>query len=401
MGILFKKDKAFALTKIGWLAVTTAVIGLSASFVDTIWAVYMNSFVQNIAVVGFISAFLTLVSFLSFFFIVPVVEKSSKSKLFSLTLILFGISYAFFAINKNFYIFIILATIISVLINLRITCLGIIIRDKSSERQLSRNEGLNYVFLNLSWLIGPLIAGYFSEKYNFNFIFLLSAIFIFIAFLFFKMSNIKDVNIKKKIDKNILKNFSDFFKNRDRTLAYIIGGGVNLWWVLIYLFIPLFIIENGLEIQWVGYFLFAVAIPLVLFEYYFAKLAGKIGFKKIFRIGFFIPFFLSLLCFFIGNIYMILFLLSLASIGLAMLGATTEAYFFDNIKGKQELRFYGPYNTAIDVNHFMGKIITSLILLFLPFKSIFLLYSLFMLIMLLFSFKVKNIIEERRDGKLN
>lgn len=401
MGILFRKDKVFALTNIGWLAVTTAIIGLSASFVDTIWAVYMNSFVQNIAIVGFISAFLTLVSFLSFFLIIPVLEKSSKSKLFSLTLILFGISYVLFAINKNFYVFIILSAIISILITLRMTCLGIIVRDKSSERQLSRNEGLNYTFLNLSWLIGPLIAGYFSKKYGFNIIFLLSAIFIFIAFLFFRISNIKDTNTKKKIDENLLKNFSDFFKNRERVLAYILGGGVNLWWVLIYLFIPLFIIENGLGIQWVGYFLFVVAIPLVLFEYYFAKLAGKIGFKKIFKIGFFIPFFLSFLCFFIGNTYLILLLLALASVGLAMLGATTEAYFFDNLKGKQELRFYSSYNTAIDVNHFVGKIIASLILLFLPLKFIFLLYSLFMLVMFLVSFKVKNVIEKRRDGKKN
>ena len=179
------------------------------------------------------------------------------------------------------------------------------------------------------------------------------------------------------------------------------GGGVNFWWSLIYLFVPLYIIRSGLHVKWVGYFLFAVAIPLILFQYKFSKMAGKIGFKKLFKIGFFIPFFFALLCFFVGNIYFVLLFLVLASLGLAILEPTTEAYFFDILKGKQSLRFYGPYNTSIDVNHFVGRIISAVLLLFLPFKFVFLFFSVAMFFFFLVSFKTRAIIEKRRDGKKN
>ena len=158
---------------------------------------------------------------------------------------------------------------------------------------------------------------------------------------------------------------------------------------------PLLIIKT-LHVAWVGYFLFAIAVPTILFPYYFGSLAGKIGFRKIFSIGFLIPCFFALLCFFTTNIYLIMAFLVLASVGLSMLESTTEAYFFDVLKGKQDLRFYGPYNTTIDVNHFIGRILSSIILIFLPFKFIFLFFSLSMFVFFLFSLKAKKIIESKK-----
>ncbi len=387
------------VTKMAKLAIVLFVLSIAFSFTDTIWAVYLDSFVHNISIVGFISTFLTLVSFVSFFFITTLIERSSKTKLFSLSLVLFFVSYLLFAINTNFYFVVLIAVLVTVLHTLRITSFGILVKEDSGKRQLSRNEGLIYTFMNLAWLIGPLIAGIVSEKYGISLIFVLSAIFILISLLFFKISGIRDPGIKEKEHPNVLRNFKDFFKDKDRRLAYILGGGVNFWWSLIYIFIPVFIIENGLHIKWVGYFLFAIAIPLIIFSYHFSKLAGKVGFKKIFKIGFLIPCLIAIFCFFVGNIYLVLLVLVFASIGLSMLEATTESYFFDILKGKEELRFYGPYNTAIDVNHFVSRLFPSLLLLFLPFKFIFLFYGLAMFGFFLFSFKVKNIVEKKRGKK--
>lgn len=399
MSFVLRRQGGMVITKMAKLAVVLFVLSIAFSFTDTIWAVYLDSFVHNISIVGFISAFLTLVSFASFFFITTLIEKSSKTKLFSLSLFLFFISYLLFAINTNFYFVVLIAVVVTVLHTLRITSFGILVKEDSGKRQLSRNEGLMYTFMNFAWLIGPLIAGIISEKYGVSLIFVLSAVFILASLLFFRISKIKDPGIKEREHPNVLRNFKDFFKDKDRRLAYILGGGVNFWWSLIYIFIPVFIIENGLHIKWVGYFLFAVAIPLIVFSYYFSKLAGKVGFRKIFRIGFLIPCLIAILCFFVGNIYLVLLALAFASIGLSMLEATTESYFFDVLKRKEELRFYGPYNTTIDVNHFVSRLFPSLLLLFFPFKFIFLLYGLVMFIFFLFSFRVKNIVEKNRGKK--
>ncbi|MBD3252533.1 MFS transporter, partial [Candidatus Pacearchaeota archaeon] len=111
---------------------------------------------------------------------------------------------------------------------------------------------------------------------------------------------------------------------------------------------------------------------------------------------FLIPAVIILLCFFISNIYYILSLIVLASLGLAMLEPTIEAYFFDLLNEKQTLRYYSPFLTSINAGKIISKIIASFILLFLPFKFIFLFYALVMFSLFFISFKTKNIIESRR-----
>ena len=408
MGVLVRKNQGnIILTRIARLAFVGFLTAFAASFIDTIWAVYMEEFLGNMAWVGFFSAFLTIIAFFAFFFFVPFIEKRNKSNLYSLSLALYAIVYLVIAINKNPYIFAVLAIVTTILTTLKITSFGIIIRDKSRETELSRNEGVMYTLMNVAWVIGPLLAGILSEFLGISFIFIISTIFMILALISFKVSRIQDPNIKKRIDRNMHKNFIEFFRNKNRVLSYIIGGGVPFWWALIYLFIPMFMIEKGLLIQWVGYFLFAIAVPLILFTYIFAKLAGKIGFKKLFKIGFFILFASVFACFFISgvptilgfnSVYAILGILVLASIGMAMLESTVEAYFFDLMKAKEELHFYGPYNTNLEVSRLIAYAIPSLILIFLPFKFIFLFFAAVMLSLFFLSFRLKEIIEKRHHN---
>jgi len=396
MGILLRKEKdVMTFTGIAKLAIIGFIVAFSSAFIDTIWALYLNSFVNSVALVGFLSAFLAAISFISYFIFTPLIEKINKPRLYVFCLVMFAIGYLLLSINKNFYFFILIAFLLTILSTLRVTSFGIIIKDKT-QKQLSRNEGIMYTFFNLAWVLGPLIAGYISDAFGISLIFVLSAIFLLVATAFFIVSQIKDNRVVKKPNKNLLKNFLEFFKDKKRVLTYIVSGGVSMWWVLIYLFMPIQIINNGLHALWVGYFLFAVAIPLVLFEFTFSKLAAKIGFKKIFMLGFAIAGLCSLVCFFVSNIYFIMGLLILASVGMAMLEPTTEAYFFDLTRDKDEQRFYGPYNTCTDVNQFTGKILASTILIFLSFKFVFLLFALLMGIFVIFSSRIKEIIEQKK-----
>ena len=382
--------------RMGRLAVVRLVSTIAAAMVATIWALYLDSFFNSIIKVGFFSAVLTLLSFLCYFLFIPLVEKKDRGKIFSFSLLVFSITYFLFAMSPKFYFFVILAFVLTIIGTLNVMSFGIMVRNKSSRKLLSQNEGLIYVFANVAWLIGPLIAGVIASKYNINVIFFLGAIFTLIAFFLFRFTRIKDQTKVFKVHSNPIKSFFEFFKNRDRVTAYILSGGVNLWLSLIYVFMPLYIIRNNLGELWVGYFLAATVIPLILFEFYFSKLAGRIGFKKTFKMGFLIVSVFTLLCFFVGNIYLILLLLVLANIGIAMIEPTTEAYFFDILKGKQVLQFYGPYNTTIDVNKFVVKIAASILLIFLPFKFIFLLFGGFMFIFFLVCFKMRDVVEAKK-----
>jgi MFS family permease len=395
MGVLVKKQRGiYSFTGMGKLAIITFLVSMGYALIDTVWAIYLQSIFHNISIVSFISALFTLVAFLAFFFLIPIIERNNKAKLFKMSLFLIGLSYIIFYLSRNIFIFFIAAFVLVIFTSLRINSFGIIIRDKSSNKCLARNEGLLYTFFNIAWLVGPLIAGAIANAYGVPLVFLLSSLFIFLSLFIFHLSKVNDANISKKIDGSIVKNFVSYFKNRDRVFAYILGGGVNFWLILIYLYMPIYILQSGLNDLWIGYFLFAFAFPPVLLEYYASKIAGKIGFKKIFKTGFLILSFSALICYFLNNIYLIMACLVFASIGVAMIEPTTEAYFFDILKKKEdESKYYGPYNTTIDTNHFVGSVLAGIILLFFPFKNIFLFFAFFMLVYFLVCFKMRDINE--------
>lgn len=398
MGVLIRKQKGwYSVTGIAKLAIITFIISLGYALVDTIWAVYMEGIFHNISIISYVSAFLTMVAFFSFFFLIPIIERNNKAFLLKLSLFFVGVSYLIFSFSKNLVLFFISALSLVIFTSLRINALGIIIRDKSSKRNLSRNEGLVYTFFNIAWLIGPLFAGFISQIYGIPIIFVLGSLFILISLFVFHVSKINDGNIKKKVDGNPFLNFKDYFKSKDRRNAYIVGGGVNFWLILIYLYMPIYILRSGLNELWIGYFLFAVSIPIVLLEYSSSKIAGKIGFKKMFKIGYLLLSLVALSCFFISNLYVIMGLLVIGSIGISIIEPTTEAYFFDTLKKKEdESRFYGPYNTTIDTSYFIGNILAGTILLFFDFKFVFIFFSISMFIYFLICHRLREIVESKR-----
>ncbi|MCA9485504.1 MAG: MFS transporter [Nanoarchaeota archaeon] len=391
--ILKKSEHPQTITLLSVIGMLTA---LGSASINTIWAVYLNSFFQNDVYVGLFSSILTIVAFASYFVFIPIIEKRDKAKIYTFSLILFTAFYVLFAINTSFIFMAILAIIMTAMISLRITSYGILVKQLSNKQNLSSNEGLVYTYANIAFVLGPLIAGFISAKFGFKWVFLLSAIFMLIGFIIFKSSKITGEKGKKRLDKNIFKNFKDFFKKKDRVIAYFISSGITMWWTLIYLFVPLYIIRQGMHELTIGIFLFAVAVPLIALEILFSNKAGKHGFKKIFKTAYLLIAAISVLAFFFSNIYVVLSLLVLASVGLAMLEPTTQAYFFDILKGKEQYRYYGPYNTCMDTGGLIAKLSGTALLVFLPFKFIFLLFGGFMFIMFLLSFKARSVNESKR-----
>jgi MFS family permease len=378
------------------LGIIALISTIAFAAVGTIWSVYAESFIHNPAYVGFLMSFFTIVSLLSFIFLTPIVEKKSKTWLYTLSLIVYFFSYILFSLISSIYALVLLGFLIAVVVSLKISSFGILVCDKSNEKKLSRNEGLIYTFFNIGWLVGPLIAGFFSEKYGIKSTFLIASLFILFSLLLFKFFKIRDNRTEKKAEDNLFKLILDFFKNKNRVLAYIVGGGVTFWWVLIYVYMPIHIVESGLNDYILGYFLFAIAIPLILLTYLSGKIAGKIGFRKIFVTGYFILGLCALICFFVTNIYWMMGILVFASVGASMVESTVESYFFDIITKPQRDKFYGIYNTTIEVSSSIASFLSAIILLFFPFNSLFIFFAFGMLFFVLISLSIKNVVESKR-----
>ena len=396
MGILLRKIHGpHPPTNMVKLSLIFFIVSLSAAFIDTIWALYLKEFLQNNSTIGFYSALLSVLAFVSSFMLVPFIEKRNKPALYSFCLFLTSLFFVAFALNKNLIVFFLLTFLVTIVFTTRMITRAIIIKDGSKKKTLSKNEGLVFSFNNVAWVLGPLIAAFILVELGISYVFFFAAVLVFIAFLFFRMVNVKSHD--GKIDGNALKILFEYFKNKDRILIYLITTGISFWWALIYLYIPLYIIENGLDKGAIGVFLFLIALPLVFLEYPLSKISGEHGARKLFMTAYFMMAIISLILFFMQSIYWILGILVFASIPMAMLEPTTEAYFFDILKRKNDgHKFYGPYSTSLQIGFILGKIVPAIILLFLPFNYIFPIFGIFFITLFFLSFLAKNIIE---DGK--
>ncbi len=367
---MFKKP----FSRVGMFGRSVVALAIGLSFVGTIWSVYTDSLLHSEVAVGLLSAGLTCIAFLASFYFVPIFEKNRKLSLFSIALSIHAVTYVIFAINRNLYIFIALSVVLTLSDVIRVVCAGEIIRDQTSTKNLGKSEGLIYALSNAGWMIGPLIAGLIADAFGIDIVFALAAMFTAIALIMFNLTRLIDRSKKKPLlHSDIIKNFISFFKDKERAKSYIISGGINFWWAILYLYVPLFIVNQGkLDMLWVGAYFFAIVIPLIMFEYLCGELADKYGYKKIFVTGYAIMGLCAVTLFIFTNIYLMMGLLVLASVGAAMVEPTTEAYFLKITDRKKLDRFYAPYSTAIDSAHLVSKLAGALILFLLPYNYMFL-----------------------------
>ncbi|MCW8965262.1 MAG: MFS transporter, partial [Candidatus Pacearchaeota archaeon] len=201
--------------KIYLIAVIGVFTGLSLSFIDTVWALYIDSFVESAFWVGLITALITAITFLSYFFVIPLVERKDKVRLYSLSLGVAFLSYVLFAFTSSLILLILILIPSAFFSALRITSFGLVVKDSSCSKNLSKNLGLLYALENVSWVIGPLVAGYILSAYGFSVVFFIAALILLFVFSILNLSKIKDVEVKKRVDGHFLKNFFYFFKKKD------------------------------------------------------------------------------------------------------------------------------------------------------------------------------------------
>lgn len=327
---------------------------------------------------------------LAYIFLIPIIEKGNKVKMLVASLVFFAVSYLLFSVYSNIYLVIILGVFISILTSWRITIFGLIVRDKTLDKDVSKNEGIIYSLLNSAWLVGPLIAGYFAKNYGFGSVFFISSLFILISIFAFFLFRIKDNRRTKKIDHHMVQVVFEFFEHKGRAMTYFFSIAVSFWWAFIYVYMPIYIINQGYSGILLGAFLAGITLPLIFFDYIFGKLAGKRGFKKLFFIGFISLGIISISCFFVSNIYLLLGLLILASVSVSMIEPTTDAYFLDIVEEEERDKYFGVYTTSSCIGTLFGSLYAAVILLILPFSSLFILYGIPLVIIAFLSLRVEE-----------
>ncbi len=368
-------------------------ISIGFGIFDAIFSIYLESILKNPSFVGFASALIVMVMFFTYLFLTQIYSKYPTTKVWIYSTFLMAFCLFLLYFFENILIISFLAVISFISIALHYNSSAVILRHSTNLVNIGKIQGYYYTIRNLGWFFGPLISSVIVYKFGLLNNFFAIGLFIFIGWLLFLYYNIDIYEEKKKEPitfRYIYQNISDFFRNKELFKLYFIRGSLAVFWSVIYIFTPLYIILNNLDLSFVGIYLGVAIIPTILLEFQIGKITDSVKIKKLFVVGILFIIFFMVLAFIINNIYFSLAAILLSIIGAAFLEPTCETYFFRNVNKFIADRYYGVYRTSDGFFSLVTRLFFGFILLFLSIKFVYLFTGIFFIGFLYVANKVVN-----------
>jgi MFS family permease len=146
--------------------------------------------------------------------------------------------------------------------------------------------------------------------------------------------------------------------------VFVLAVGLELWWVVSSIYVPLAVVNLGFGADIVGGVVTGGIVPLVLLEVWVGRQAQRRGTRPYLIAGFLIlglgaassP----LLGFSTG---LLLFMFAAVNVGAALIEPLTDAYFFESATLEEGSRFFGIYNASAPMAGLVGPLIGGVVLM--------------------------------------
>lgn len=161
--------------------------------------------------------------------------------------------------------------------------LSLYIMDFIGKKELTKNESRRMLYLGAAWLIGPALGGWFVDRDQAVWVYWISALAaIGVMTLFWRLRLGNDAVIKKATSrsKNPVKSIVRFSQQPNLRIAYLITFSRACFWVLLFVYGPIYVLEAGLP-SWVSGLLLSGASGLLFFSPYVERLSGRFGTRQV------------------------------------------------------------------------------------------------------------------------
>jgi len=383
-----------------WLAL---MYGLGSSMLLPIFPNFVKEIVKNDTYVGYFYSSMAIALLLAGLLSSWLFKRFSRIVVLGGVFVLCAFSVMFFVFANNLYhiFFLEFARIFAAMII--IISLALLVRDFTASKNLAKTEGVYFLFNNIGWFIGPIIGGIIARYFGYEPVFALSGM-VFLASFFYLahqdlvkkhpslMSNKKtSVSENKTTDGlSLVKRFKKFFSNKGLVGAYLVYLGYLTFLSFKSVTLPLFISDQGYGSDLSGLIISLSILPYILVEIPIGKYADKKGLRTPIVCGFAI----MSICFFgvkIAPWFIIdaLFLI-LANTGSAFIEPLYDVYFFKNTSKKEEEELYGIFSTADPLGKFLGPLIFSISVMFLPIDWAFFIAGALFFVAGVFALRIKS-----------
>lgn len=273
-------------------------------------------------------------------------------------------------------------------------CIDIFIEHFGNPETIGKTRGLYLTILNIAWMLSPLISVLLiTREGGYKAIFIIAFIMVFIMTigLLFSVRTFEDKTYKKT---PFLETFK-FLKTNRHILAVMVMNFLLQFffaWMIVYMPIYLF---NHLNFSWgqIGIIFTIMLAPFVILGLPIGILIDKYHISKrtLLYIGFFIIICSTFIISFVTtkNLAIWAVILFITRVGASIIETTSETYFFTHVK-EEDAYLLGTFRDMNPVAYIIAPLIATLVFIFLPFKYLFIVLSLILVIGLYFIPRLKH-----------
>jgi predicted MFS family arabinose efflux permease len=284
------------------------------------------------------------------------------TSLLAMVLLLFGMAWAGDIVT--FALFDIPRAVAFMLVTI---VLGLMVRDFASAADLAVEEGRFYQYSNVGWLIGPVSAGYVAAIWGTEVVFvLISAVFAFaLAYLWHLHLRVHPA-MEPGADIEALHSWAEigaFFSERRFRQVFAIAFGLEFWWIVSSIFIPLAVIGLGYGPEVVGLVVTGGVVPLVLLETWVGRKAKQVGVSRYIVAGFATLAFGCLSFVVLGDFSVLLLVLfAVVNVGAALIEPLKDTYYFGVTSKSESDEYFGIYNASVPIASLVGPLAGALVI---------------------------------------
>ena len=261
-------------------------------------------------------------------------------------------------------------------------CLSLYIMEYIGKKELTRTESRRMVFSGAAWLIGPSLGIWlwnYSEHWT---PFFAAAIAAFAMLGFFWKLRLGDNQIIRKAKRpsmNPLKIIPRYFSQAPLRIAYAITLSRSIFWVSIFVYGPIYVVEANLP-TWIAGGLLSFVSGLLFLSPLIRRLSEHFGTKMIIISGFVVSGLSLFGLFFLGDPQPLgLLFWSLAALGCVMLDVLGNIPFMRMVKSRERIEMTMIFSTWREGSELLTPLLVSGVLLVLPFEYYYLLLGLILI----------------------
>ena len=262
-------------------------------------------------------------------------------------------------------------------------CIDIFIEHFGDKDTIGKNRGLYLTIINLAWMLSPLVTSFLiTREGGYKAIYTVAFIMTVIMTLGLVLS------VRKFEDKSYQKTpFLETYKylktNHHMLAITMINFILQFFYAWMVVYTPIYLFQHiGLNWGQIGIIFTIMLSPFVLFGFSIGILVDKYHVRKrtLLYIGFTIisisTFLISI--FTIKSVLLWGLILFMTRVGATTIETTSEIYFFTHIK-EEEAYLLSVFRDMVPVSYIVAPLFGTMILLYLPFKSLFVILSIILL----------------------